>query len=110
MGQPSPMLAPVRSLTWNPWMRGPAQHPQGPGTYGGVLSFTQEGYSRTQMGWNTGGRPGEEAWRMYCVCLFLFLQILGTFLGSRLLCTSVQVWAEAGVGTNPGGAGLCPSG
>lgn len=25
---------------------------------------------------------------------FLFLQILGTFLGSELLCTAVQVWAE----------------
>ena len=44
------------------------------------------------------------------LCLpFLFLQILGTFLGSGLLCTSVQVWAEAWVGANPDGAGLCPS-
>lgn len=39
VGQPSPMLALVRSLTRNPWMRGPAQHPQGPGTYGGGSRF-----------------------------------------------------------------------
>lgn len=41
------------------------------------------------------GEDPEEQPAGECLCMpFLFLQNLGTFLRSELLCTAVQVWTE----------------
>lgn len=100
VGQPDQSLAPTKnplsivgplavgqlSPCSRVWAQGPAEGVSDPRS-------AKLGHGGARWGGTLGEGPEKDLLEM----LFLFLQILGTFLGSGLLCTAVQVWAEVEV-------------